>query len=94
MIGAGAGWLRVAVTFVLLPTISVVLLGLSVVPKLIGVKLVALEMLHVPPVSGDRHVTRTGPVTLPTGTFARTWCGATFVNVVATPLANCTPVTE
>ena len=37
VIGAGAGWLSVAVTFVLLPTISVALLGLSVFPKLIGV---------------------------------------------------------
>ena len=94
MIGAGAGWLRVAVTFVLLPTISVVLLGLSVFPKLIGVKFVALEMLQVPPVSGLRHVTCTGPVPVPTGTFARTWCAATFENVVGTPLANCTPTTE
>ena len=93
VIGAGAGWLSVAVTVVLLPTSSVALLGLSVLPKLIGVNAVGLAMLQVPPVSVLLQVTCTGPVLLPTGTFARTWWAATFENVAGTPLANCTPVT-
>ena len=94
VIGSGAGWLRVAVTFVLVPTSRLTVLGVSVFPKLMGVNAVALAMLQVPFVSGLRHVTDSGPALLPTGTFARTWWAATFVNVAATPVANRTPVTE